>query len=163
MAKSVVAGLTTLPADQKTLRVLCSAWQWRKGAIKAKKAEARKHCAGNERICLEIAQDHLGNGYDLVKERAYAELDQIVQSSSLVECINSVIRPCLNNSKNHVTQETLNLIMFYHNHRRYRAGKRKGSTPVEILTGRKQEKDWIELLLDIAEEKEPSFFAAVNS
>ena len=36
--------------------------------------------------------------------------------------------------------------MFYHNHRRYKAGKRKGKTPMELLTGRKQQEDWVELL-----------------
>jgi hypothetical protein len=38
------------------------------------------------------------------------------------------IMPYLNNSKNQISQETLNLIMFYHNHLRYNAGKRKGQT-----------------------------------
>ena len=38
--------------------------------------------------------------------------------------------------------------MFYHNHRRYVDGKRKGKTPIEILTGIKQEKDWLELLME---------------
>jgi len=42
----------------------------------------------------------------------------------------------------------LNLFMHYHNHRRYVAGKRKGKTPMEILTGNKQEKDWLELLIE---------------
>jgi len=31
------------------------------------------------------------------------------------------------------------------------AGKRKGKTPVEILTGKKQEKDWLEMLLERVE------------
>ncbi len=51
----------------------------------------------------------------------------------------------------------LNLIMHYHNHRRYKAGKRKGKTPVEVFTGETQKKDWIELLFDVVKEKEPSF------
>ncbi len=76
----------------------------------------------------------------------------------MVECINSIIRPYLNTSKNHVTQELLNLIMFYHNHRRYINGKRKNKTPFEILTGKKQEKEWLELIFDIAEQKDPSIF-----
>ena len=59
-------------------------------------------------------------------------------------------------SFNQITQETLNLIMFYHNHRRYYSGKRKGRTPMEILTGKKQEKDWITMLFDLAKEKDPS-------
>ena len=49
--------------------------------------------------------------------------------------------------------------MFYHNHRRYKAGKRRGKTPMEILTGKGQQKDWIELLFELVEEKEPAFFA----
>jgi hypothetical protein len=54
----------------------------------------------------------------------------------------------LNTSKNHITQGILNLFMHYHNHRRYVAGKRKGKTPFEILSNRKQEKDWLELLIE---------------
>ncbi|MCP4102941.1 MAG: hypothetical protein GY750_16215 [Lentisphaerae bacterium] len=131
--------------------------------IKAKTSRTRKRCKISEQHCLEIATGYLQEDYDDIREHVYAESDKIVQSSSLVECINSIIRPYLNSSKNHITQETLNLIMFYHNHRRYRAGKRKGSTPNEILTGRKQEKDWIDLLLDIAEKKDPSFFAPAGS
>jgi hypothetical protein len=40
----------------------------------------------------------------------------------------------------------------------YNAGKRKGQTPMEILTGKKQEKDWIELLIDVVNQADPSFF-----
>jgi len=43
--------------------------------------------------------------------------------------------------------------MFYHNHRRFKAGKRKGKTPYEILTGRSQTKDWLDLLIETYEEK----------
>jgi len=76
---------------------------------------------------------------DIVKEQVYKKLDDIVQSSALVECINSIIRPYLNRSKNHVTQEVLNLFMYYHNHRSYIDGKRKDRTPIEILTGKRQD------------------------
>ena len=107
-----------------------------------------------------MATGYLQEEFDIVKEQVYKKLDNIVQSSALVECINSIIRPYLNTSKNHVTQETLNLIMFYHNHRRYIDGKRKEKTPMEILTGEKQEKDWIELLFDCVEEQDPSFFSS---
>ena len=162
VAKAVVGNLANLPIDQEALQTLCLAWQWRKGLIKSKKTKGRKYCGMNERDCLEIALAYLQEDYDVVKEQVYQELDQIVQSSALVECINSIIRPYLNGSKNHITQETLNLIMFYHNHRRYKAGKRKGRTPMEILTGKKQKKDWIELLFDVVEEKDPYFFASTQ-
>ena len=54
----------------------------------------------------------------------------------------------MDTSRNRVNQEMLNLIMFYHNHRRYKAGKRKGKTPMELLTGTKPEKNWLELLME---------------
>jgi len=162
VAKSVVGDLSSLPIDQEALQALCLAWQWGKGSIKSKKAKGRKYCDMNEEHCLEIATGYLQEDYDVVKEQVYGQLDKIVQSSALVECINSIIRPYLNGSKNHVTQETLNLIMFYHNHRRYNDGKRKDQTPMEILTGKKQKKDWIELLFDVVEEKDPCFFASTK-
>jgi len=56
--------------------------------------------------------------------------------------------------------EQLNLIMHYHNHRRYRDGVRKGKTPMEILTGKEQAKDWIAILLEIIREKKPELLLA---
>jgi len=144
IAKSILADLTTLSIDQEALRALCLAWQCRKGAIKSKKTKAQQYYSMMEKFYLEVAADYLQEDYDSIRLQVNAKLDQIVQSSSLVECINSIIRPYLNNSKNQVTQETLNLIMHYHNHRRYLDGKRKEKTPMEILTGKKQEKDWFE-------------------
>ncbi len=163
VANSIVSELSELSADKEALQALCLAWQWRKNMVKTKTSRARKRCEISEQQCLEIATGYLQEDYDDIRKHVYEELDKIVQSSSLVECVNSIIRPYLNSSKNHIIQETLNLIMFYHNHRRYRAGKRKGRTPNEILTGRKQEEDWIVLLLDIAAKKDPSFFAPAVS
>ena len=127
--------------------------------MKSKNAKARHYRSMQEKLYLELAQCCIQKDFDLIKTQIFMKLDHIVQSSAMVECINSIIRPYLNNSKNHVTQEMLNLIMFYHNHRRYINGKRKNKTPFEILTGKKQEKDWLELIIDIVEEKDPSLFA----
>ena len=37
--------------------------------------------------------------------------------------------------------------MFYHNHHRYKSGKRAGKAPIELLTGQALEAEWWELLL----------------
>ena len=145
--------------DHQALEALFLAWQWKKSAIKSKEAPRTRYSKGKERFWLEYAQGYLKENDEDVKEHVYSELDTIVQSSALVECINSIIRPYLNTSKNHVSQETLNLIMFYHNHRRYKAGKRKGKTPMELLTGKQQQEDWNNLLLDQIREKDPSILA----
>jgi len=157
VAVEVVRKLEKLPnIPKEALEALCLAWQWNKEVIKSKKADRTKACKEKELFFLEYAQSHLQEDYEDIKGQIYSELDTIVQSSALVECINSIIRPYLNSSKNHVSQEMLNLIMFYHNHRRYRARKRKGKTPMEILTGEHQQGDWINLLIDEVRKKDPS-------
>jgi hypothetical protein len=162
VAHEVREKLDKLPIDQHALSSLCLAWQYHKAVIKAKKVGRRKKCAIREERCLEFAEGYLQENFEAIKERVYSELDAIVQSSAMVECINSIIRPYLNTSRGQVNQNMLNLIAFYHNNRRYRAGKRVNKTPMEILTGKKQEKDWTELLFDLIEEKDPQFFSTAS-
>jgi hypothetical protein len=122
--------------------------------VRKKKAQER------QQFCLEIAEGlHQEESMDYQNE-IYSRLDKIVQSSALVECINSIIRPYFNTTKNHVTQGLLNLIMHYHNHQRYLDGVRKNKTPMELLTGKMQAKDWISLLFDKIREKDPELLLA---
>jgi len=155
-AEIAVKNCEKLTNNKEALIALYLAWQWNKAVIKSKQTN-RKHNAIEQRdFYLELAMlfvDDEERGI-LLKEKVYAELDQIIQASSMVECINSILRPYLNNSKNQVSQAFLNTFMFYHNHRRYHAGKRKGKTPMEILTGQPQTEDWITLLLKKIKNKE---------
>ncbi len=77
----------------------------------------------------------------------FEKLDAIIRASSLVEMVNSFIRPSLHSCKGHITQEALHLIMFYHNHRRYKSGKRKDKAPIELLTGKPLQAEWVELFI----------------
>jgi hypothetical protein len=70
------------------------------------------------------------------------------QASSAVENANSFIRPFLDQARGQIEQHTLNLILFYYNHRRFTRGKRKGFAPIELLTGQPLHKPWYELLLE---------------
>jgi len=97
---------------------------------------------------LDFSEGLLGEQFDELKELVFEKLDSIVKASSLVEMVNSIIRPYLNSSKGQITQETLNLIMFYHNHHRYKGGKRQGKAPIELLTGETLEADWVDLLIE---------------
>ena len=160
VAKKVVSECKELSIDEESLKAYCIAWQWGKAVRKSKNTDRRRWAEEQEQFCLEIAEGlHQQESEDIQKE-VYSRLDKIVQSSALVECINSIIRPYLNTTKNHVTQEQLNLIMHYHNHRRYLDGKRKGKTPMEILTGEAQTKDWVSILIDIIREKDPGLLLA---
>ena len=140
------------------LQNLCLEWQWEKVLIKAKVQSRRIKARNQKNFYQSFNQELLEERYKLLKQEVFQELESIIQASSMVECINSILRPYLNNSKNQVTQEFLNLFMFYHNHRRYRAGKRKGKTPMELLTHTQQKENWTNMLCQKVEEKEPSFF-----
>jgi hypothetical protein len=95
---------------------------------------------------LACAEGLLDDAFDTLKALVFNKLDSIVRASSLVEMVNALIRPVLNSCKGQITQETLNLLMFYHNHRRYKSGKRQGKAPIELLTGEPLEAPWWELL-----------------
>jgi len=84
---------------------------------------------------LACAAELLADEFDTLKTLVFDKLDTIVRASSLVEMVNGLIRPYCNSCKGQITQEALNLIMFYHNHHRYKSGKRQGKAPIELLTG----------------------------
>ena len=157
-AKKSVAVCKGFGMSDKALKTLFLIWQWEKSFIKAKNRYRRQNATEQINKTIVEAKYLLGKEFQAMKDKVFGELDKIIQASSMVETINSILRPYLDRSKNHVTQEFLNLFAFYHNHRIYNDGKRKGKSPMEILTGKKQEKDWIELLMDIIEEKDPLFF-----
>jgi hypothetical protein len=105
-------------------------------------------------FCLTCAEGLLGDTFDTFKALVFDKLDAIVRASSLVEMVNSLIRPYLNSCKGQITQEALNLLMFYHNHRRYKSGKRQGKAPIELLTGKPLAALWWELLLQQVKTKQ---------
>ena len=96
---------------------------------------------------LTFSEGLVDSQFNELKVLVFEKLDSIVKASSLVEMVNSLIRPYLNSSKGHITQDTLNLIMFYHNHRRYKGGRRQGKAPIELLTGEALQGNWVDLLM----------------
>jgi hypothetical protein len=101
---------------------------------------------------LDFAEGLLDDQFASLKALVFDKLDSIVKATALVEMVNSLLRPYLNSCRGQITQETLNLIMFYHNHRRYKGGKRKGKAPIELLTGQTLEADWVDLLIQHKQE-----------
>src|SRR6266705_1463646 len=110
-------------------------------------AKQKRYHQRERQFYLACAQGLFEETFDALKALVFVKLDSIVRASSLVEMVNSLIRPYLHSCKGQITQEALNLIMFYHNHRRYKSGKRQGRAPIELLTGKPLEAPWWELLL----------------
>lgn len=159
-AKQIITYLQTTGISLEVLKEFCLAWQYQKNRIKAKQKSRRNKYKAKEKEQLTLLEKMCGEQFLANKELIYSQLDMIVQSSALVETINSIIRAYLNTTRNHISQHFLNLLMFYHNHRRYWAGKRKGKTPMEILTGKNEPKDWLELLLEEIEKVDPALLVA---
>jgi Transposase, Mutator family len=143
-AKTVIQTLAQT-IDAWVLKPLCLAWQAHKNTLKAKDKRRKAAQTLTEKNALREAQFLLTTDLQAIKTQVYTQLNTIIQSSAAVECINSLLRPYLNTLRNQVSQETLNLFMFYHNHHAFNQGERKGKSPMQILTGH-QHKDWIELL-----------------
>jgi len=76
--------------------------------------------------------------YESIREKFREMMDKVIRASSIVECINSLIRPYLF-LKRAVNDKFLDLLKFYFNTRKYtrsRRSERIGKSPVELLTGK---------------------------
>ena len=92
-------------------------------------------------------KSRLGNNYCRIKAKASEILKNIVRCSSIVENINSQIRPYLF-LKRVLKGKFLDLLQFYLNTRKYlnsRVKERKGKSPLELLTG-KDYGNWLDIL-----------------
>lgn len=142
-----------LKIDQTALPFWCRAWQFSKLAYKTKgDYQKQKYYFDKMNQDLEILKNHYQdtpNNFDDLALTTFSDLDlACAQSSAAVENVNAFIRPFIQDCRGQISQNTLNLIMFYHNHKPFDRGKRKGFAPIELLTGSKLSKSWIELLLD---------------
>ena len=127
------------------IQLIGIAWQHKHQSYQ-RKGKLKKYHENESDVWLEIISPLLGNDAEELIAKAFDEFNSMVRTSSLIEMVNSQIRPFINECKGQITQEHLNLIMFYHNHRLYKSGKRKGKAPIEILTKVKLQKNWLDLL-----------------
>lgn len=92
-------------------------------------------------------KSRLGNNYCMIKTKAQEILKTIVRCSSIVENINSQIRPYLL-LKRTLKGKFLDLLQFYLNARKYlnsRVKEREGKSPLELLTGNDYG-NWLDIL-----------------
>ena len=135
--------------NETLLNALCIAWQHQHLANQASSSVSKQYHQAECNFWLDYAESMLDdNQGETVIKQVFDSLDGMVRSSSLIEMVNSRIRPYLNSSKGQITQEALNLIMFFHNYKPYMSGKRSMRAPIEILTNTKLDKHWTESLLD---------------
>jgi len=124
---------------KENIEMIGLAWQHDHQSHQPKGAHKKYH--ENERDgWLEIVTPLLGKQANALIERAFEDFNGMARTSSLIEMVNSLIRPYINECKGKISQEHLNLMMFYHNDHQYKSGKRKAKAPIELLMKRKLEK-----------------------
>jgi hypothetical protein len=130
------------------------AWQAAKIAAKIKKNYPNQRLWNDfSQSDLDLLNDYYLNGdsFEDLKRSLFGQLDRICsQASSPVETANSFLRPFLNQARDPIQQHSLNLLMFYYNHRILKRGKNKGFSPWQILTGNPNAPNWLDLMLKMA-------------
>lgn len=138
--------------DQNTSWLWMLYWQWNKKSYQTHSSKvqqrAKQEASAAEELLKEYYQAQASNQFERLRTQVFKTLDEIVQASSLVETFNSILKPFINSARGQVSQELLDLVKFYHNHRVFKRGKRKDQAPIEILTGVPLKKSWIDLLMD---------------
>ena len=138
--------------DPTALPFWLRAWQIQKVAYKMKNNYQKQKAVFDKAVqdlkLLEDFyqfQDH--KAFEALRRTIFLALDKIcAQSSAVVENVNSFFRPFLNQARDQISQQTLNVLMFHYNHRPFARGKKKGWAPIEILSGHKLEKSWLDLI-----------------
>jgi hypothetical protein len=116
------------------LRESSLAWQEEKKSAAVKSYPLKKAYRESALDRRFLAESYLENGPARLEE-FFRRLDGNVRSSSPVESINALLRDYLNNSRGQISQEILDLLVFYLNHRVQGRGKYKGTSAYERLTG----------------------------
>lgn len=127
-------------------------WLWWKKSSQTHSAKVQTKAKEEALAAEELLKEYYGDKpiyFEKTRVELFAALDTIVQASSLVETFNSILKPFINSSRGQLTQSMLNLVMFFHNHRVFhKRCKRGGKAPIEILTGCRLDKHWLDLLMD---------------
>jgi hypothetical protein len=150
-AKNGLEQLTPI-IDPAALPFWLRAWQRQKIAYKIKnKYQKQKALLAKATQDLELLAEFYQfqnpKAFDALTQTIFKTLDKIcAQSSAVVENVNSFFRPFLNQARDQISQHTLNVLMFYYNHRPFSRGKKKGKAPIEILSGKLLNKSWLDLI-----------------
>lgn len=136
------------PDDQKRFeRTAARHWRLRQAVINGqnqlRSQATRAQTDLMSLIAGAVIKEHLSN-------RLMQILDSVVRTSSLIECINGLLKSFLNNRQCFRNRETLqaylDLFVLWHNMRPYQRGKRQSQSPYQIAGIDPGTNDWLELL-----------------
>jgi hypothetical protein len=136
------------PCQQQTfMRIVARTWRLRQALINGQRY--RKQQAAEAEIDLQLL---LADDQVLLALSTYLMniLDASGHTSSLIECINGLLKSFLRNRRAFRNRDTaqlyLNLFTLWHNMRVYKRGKRQGKSPYQWAGIDPGTDDWLELL-----------------
>jgi len=135
---------------RQAMGALACGWQIGRQATNNKDYNTRNRLSQESEFYFDYAASLLPEGAEAIRQEVVKALDQEIRSSSLIENVNSGLRPLLETCRGQVDQAMLDLFAYAHNHRRFERGKRAGQAPIEILTGKEMNQSWLESLLETA-------------
>ena len=135
-------------------------WQAWKKSFQTHTRHIQKQAQQQAQAAKELLQEYYTlnkpdeiHQFEQIRVQLFASLDTIVQASSLVEAFNSILKPFIKSARGQISQPLLNLVMFYHNHRVFNTRcKRGGKAPIELLTGQRLEKNYMDLIMDLVQQ-----------
>jgi hypothetical protein len=143
-----LAELTTQVGDEKLVRLCLQEWRLEKEATCKGKRKGLERAVALPRL-LETCKAQLQHWEEVlvkqVRETVRWLFGKVVRASSLVETVNSWLRPFLWRRKGN-GRGIYNLLRLCWNTHRFARGKRKGKTPLELAGIEVSTGDWLELL-----------------
>ncbi len=129
---------------EEAMRLLCREWllgrRW--GKAKGREKEARQEAYLRARL---LALLQCGQAYPEAQAKVTAALEAVMAGSSLVECVNSWLRPYADLMKG-LGDRFLPLFVLYRNAHVFLRGKRAGHSPFQLAGIETPEGDWLDWL-----------------
>jgi hypothetical protein len=133
--------------QQYFVRSVARHWRLRQALINGQRSRKRQ-AAEVEASLLELLDEN--EAYSALATYLMNILYAAGHTSSLIECINGLLKMFLNNRRAFRNRDTaqayLNLFVLWHNMRVYQRGKREGKSPFQWVGIDPGTNDWLELL-----------------
>jgi hypothetical protein len=132
---------------QHFVRTVARCWRLRQALINGQRSR-RQQATKAETLLQELLDEN--EAYPALAAYLMNILDAAGHTSSLIECINGLLKMFLNNRRAFRNRDTaqayLNLFMLWHNMRVYERGKRVGKSPYQWASIDPGTDDWLALL-----------------
>jgi hypothetical protein len=129
----------------KVRAALVELWRQRHGGPRGRGPQVEGVCAVVKPLVQALVCRGLAKNWQKAYRRVSAVLSGVVRASSVVECMNSVVR--MHQARHRtLSQPLLDLKRLHWNCRRFKEGKRRGACPYEHLGLKLPTYDWWQLL-----------------